>query len=34
MSKVKVSLYKTVLGGCKVRDILKDVLVERLSVAV
>jgi hypothetical protein len=34
MSKVKVSPYKTVLGGCKVREILEDVLVKCLSIAV
>jgi hypothetical protein len=34
VSEVKVSPYKTVLGGCKVCDILENVLVKCLSVAV
>jgi hypothetical protein len=34
MSKVKISPYKTVLGGCKVCNILENVLVKCLSIVV
>jgi hypothetical protein len=34
MSEVEISPYKTVLGRCKVCDILENVLVKCLSVAV